>query len=137
MQLVLNVSDDVFKDSIQDQISAIDPKDLQGALLDAIRTYFTENKQAVEKLLFDQDRWSNYREPSAILKTAMASLDYSELQSLADASIELLKSRYESLLRDMLMQQIAEQLTDTYSFRQQLQLAIQQELCTRENSRTV
>lgn len=133
MQLVLNISDEQFKDSIQDQIKAIDPKDLQGALVSAIKTYFTEDKYALEKLLFVQQSYGSNKEPSDILKNAMASLDYSELQPLVDDSIKLLRERYDRLLRDMLMQQIAEQLTKTYSFQSELQMAIQEELYRREH----
>ena len=134
MQLVLNISDEQFKDSIQDQIKAIDPKDLQGALVSAIKTYFTEDKYALEKLLFVQQSYGySNKEPSDILKNAMAALDYSELQPLVDDSIKLLRERYDRLLRDMLMQQIAEQLTKTYSFQSELQMAIQEELYRREH----
>ena len=89
---------------------------------------------SLEKLLFVQQSYGySNKEPSDILKNAMAALDYSELQPLVDDSIKLLRERYDRLLRDMLMQQIAEQLTKTYSFQSELQMAIQEELYRREH----
>ena len=131
MQLVLNVSDDLFNDTIKDQIKSLKPEDLQEALVGAIGTYFTENKQALERVFFDRSGYGSSDQPSAILRHIMASLDYSELQSVVDDAIKLMHERHETILKELLMEQIVHQLTSTYSFQSALSMAISSELYKR------
>ena len=67
MQLVLNVSDDLFNDTIKDQIKSLKPEDLQEALVGAIGTYFTENKQALERVFFDRSGYGSSDQPSDVI----------------------------------------------------------------------
>ena len=129
MQLVLNltVDDDSVKNTVKDQLAAIKPEALQDALVDAIKNYFTTNKYDLEKLIFDEHGYGN-KTPNAILKNAMASLDYSALQPMVDDAINLLKNNYERVLRDLLTQAIVDQLVNGYSFQVALSNAVSLEL---------
>ena len=129
MQLVLNVTvdDDSVKDTVKDQLATIKPEALQDAMVEAIKNYFIENKYDLGKLLFE-DRGYGNRVPSAILKNALASLDYSALQPMVDEAIDLLKTNYESVLRDVLTQAIVAQLINGYSFQSALTNAVASEL---------
>ena len=133
MQLVLNltVDDDSVKDTVKDQLAAIKPEALQDALVGAIKNYFTENKYDVEKLIFTGSGYGN-KTPNAILTNAMASLDYSALQSVVDDAIDLLKNNYERVLRDILTQALVDKLVSNYSFQSALTTAISAELYRRD-----
>ncbi|MBO4542814.1 MAG: hypothetical protein J5725_06475 [Bacteroidales bacterium] len=137
MQLVLNltVDDDSVKDTVKDQLAAIKPEALQDALVGAIKNYFTENKYDVEKLIFTEGSGYGNKTPNAILKNAMASLDYSALQSVVDDAIDLLKNNYERVLRDILTQAIVDKLVSDYSFQSALTTAISAELYRRDAMR--
>lgn len=129
MQLVLNltVDDDSVKDTVKDQLAAINPEALQDALVEAIKNYFTTNKYDLEKLIFEEHGYGS-KTPNAILKNAMASLDYSALQPMVDDTIDLLKTNYDRVLRDVLTQAIVDQLVHGYSFQSELATAITLEL---------
>lgn len=129
MQLVLNltVDDDSVKDTVKDQLAAIKPEALQDAMAEAIKNYFTTNRYDLEKLLFEEHGYGN-KTPNAILKNAMASLDYSALQPMVDDAINLLKNNYERVLRDLLTQAIVDQLVNGYSFQSALSNAVSLEL---------
>lgn len=128
MQLVLNVSDEVFESTLEKQLFAVKPEDLQEALSGAIKEYFTK-EQNLEKILFSRDGYGSYgHHPTEIFKRVLESLDYSGLQVVADDCIKLLTERYESFLRGVFTQMLVDQLTTSYSFQQALQMAISSEL---------
>lgn len=129
MQLVLNVSDEVFGATIEKQLASVKSEDLQVALTDAIKEYFSQ-KENLEKILFDQGSlsYTSGRKLSEPFKQVIASLDYSQLQTVADECINCLSTRYESLLRSVFTQMIVDHLVSDYSFQTALQSAVSQAL---------
>ena len=134
MQVVINVSDDQFDSIVKDQLGAISPEDMHDALVKAINDYFANHPQAIERLLFPYSTYDRYQEPTQLLKSMVADCDFSGLQPVVDECIKLVSEKKESILRNIIFNQIAESLVNTYYFREQLKSAITCEVLNSLNS---
>ena len=135
MQVVLNVSDEQFDSIVKDQLGAISPEDLHESLIKAINDYFTTHPQSIERLLFPYSSYDRYQEPTQLLKDMVAKCDFSALQPVVDDCIKLVSENKESILRNIIFNQMAETLMNTYFFREQLKSALTCEVMNTINSR--
>lgn len=135
MQVVINVSDDQFDSIVKDQLGAISPEDLHEALVKAINDYFTTHPQAIERLLFPYNSYDRYQEPTQLLRDMVKSCDFSGLQPVVDDCIKLVSENKESILRNIIFNQMVETLMNTYYFRDQLKSALTCEVMNAINSR--
>ena len=127
MDLHITVSDDMFKEVIDKELAALKPEDLHEVIVEAVKTYFAENKYAVEHLLFGQTRTSyDCNNPSEFTKAVISSCDFSELQPEVDKSIELLKGRFDSILKSLILDSMTKSICDSYGFQQSIRNTISQ-----------
>ena len=135
MQVVLNVSDEQFESLVQGQLENISSEDLHDAMVKAINDYFTTHPQSIERLLFPYSSYDRYQEPTQLLKDMVAKCDFSALQPVVDDCIKLVSENKESILRNIIFNQMAETLMNTYFFREQLKSALTCEVMNAINSR--
>ena len=127
MDLHITVSDEQFKEIIDKELAALKPEEIHDVIIEAFKTYFTENKYAVEHLLFGQTRTSyDVDKPSEFTKAVIESCDFSELQPEVDKSIELLKGRFNSILKSLILDSMTKTICDSYGFQQSIRNTISQ-----------
>ena len=123
MEVKIQVDETKFKDVLENELDAFSPEDLHDIIAECIGEYFRSNNyKALEKIMFDS---GFYRDtPSALLKEAVTTCDYSGLQDVADAMIDRLKNNYQDVLAEVLWMQISKALVNSYALQDSMSVAI-------------
>lgn len=124
MQVTINIEESQLKEVMEDQLKALDPEALQEIFVQAVGEYFRQNNyKNLEQILFTgSGYYSSDRHLTSTVEKALANADYSKLQDIVDACIDLLKTNYTDLLVDALSALLVHGITNSYA----LQSAIQE-----------
>ena len=117
MQVTINIEESQLKEVMEDQLKALDPEALQEIFVQAIGEYFRQNNyKNLEQILFTTSGYyGSDKHLTPTVEKALAKADYSKLQDIVDASIDLLKTNYTDLLVDALSSLLVQGLTGSYA----------------------
>ena len=117
MQLTINIDETQLKEVMEEQLKALDPEVLQGIFVQAVGEYFRQNNyKNLEQVLFTSSGYySSDKHLTPTVEKALANADYSKLQDIVDASIDLLKTNYTDLLISALSTLLVNGLTSSYA----------------------
>lgn len=118
MQVTINIDESQLKDVMEDQLKALNPEALQDIFVQAVGEYFRQNDyKNIEQILFTGSGYYNSdRRLTPTVEKALANADYSKLQDIVDACINLLKTKYTDLLLSALSTLLVDGMTSSYTF---------------------
>ena len=129
MKVEINVDEMQFKELLDKQLTELPQEVIQNIIIESIREYFTQNDyQMIENLFIKKETHYGYTEKSSseFLNRLMNGCDYSKLQEVVDAAVENLKENNERILKDMLIEALANSLSNTFSMRQSVENILRQ-----------
>ena len=128
MKVELNVDETQIKELIDGHLSDLSEDMIKNILVECIRGYFSQNNyEQIENLFVEtKEKYGYYKEKSAslFLQRLVKDCDYSKLQDVVDASINNLIEHNDTLLKDIIIEAIAEKLYSTYSFKDAVHRAL-------------
>lgn len=134
VNLTVNVDETLFNDELKSQLEALKPEEVKEVLLKCIYEYFSKDNYAnIEKLLITKSDWNRSNIPTRFTEKIIEACDYSALQEIVDKSIEIMKNKYDIILKDTLSDVLLKGMTDNYFFKSSLQRTIQEQIIIREN----
>ncbi len=125
MQLTINIDETQLKEVMEEQLKALNPEALQEIFVQAVGEYFRQNNyKNLEQVLFTSSGYySSDKRLTPTVEKALANADYSKLQDIVDASIDLLKTNYTDLLISALSTLLVDGMTNSYTFQSAMQAA--------------
>ena len=117
MQLTINIDETQLKEVMEEQLKALNPEALQEIFVQAVGEYFRQNNyKNLEQVLFTSSGYyGSDKHLTPTVEKALANADYSKLQDIVDACIDLLKTNYTDLLVDALSSLLIHGLTGSYA----------------------
>ena len=125
MQVTINVDETQLKEIMEEQLKALDPEALQEIFVQAVGEYFRQNNyKNLEQVLFTSSGYyGSDKHLTPTVEKALANADYSKLQDIVDACIDLLKTNYTDLLISALSTLLVSGLTSSYELQSAMQTA--------------
>ena len=138
MKIEINVDKTQFKDILDKELQDLPKEVLQNIIAESIKGYFQQDNYKNVERIFIQDSknpysYYNSKEASDLLKSVLKDCNYSELQNVVDEAINTLKNEHYNILKNILKDMFIHGLTQDYTFRSSLELAINEALCRRAN----
>lgn len=125
MQVTINIDESQLKEVMEEQLKALDPEALQEIFVQAVGEYFRQdNYKNLEKVLFTSSGYySSDKHLTPMVERALGNADYSKLQDIVDASVDLLKTNYTDLLINALSALLVSGLTNSYELQSAMHAA--------------
>ena len=138
MKIEINVDETQFKDILDKELQDLPKEVLQNIIAESIKGYFQQDNYKNVERIFIQDSQNSYgyyhsKEATELLKSVLNDCNYSELQDVVDEAINTLKNEHYNILKNILKDMFIHGLTEDYTFRSSLELAINDVLCRRAN----
>lgn len=126
MQVVLNIDDEKFDALFGQDKEILNKVDIHEIFENCIKEYFEKDDYKVLKDLFE--RPGSYYNSDSIAtiftKQMINNCDMSKMQEVVDVCIEEIKKNYNSLLKQVIADNLIYGLTNNYNFRESISMTV-------------